>query len=145
MTHYVTFSFDDGYLQSTLQTLDIFDKHGLTASINVLAQPPGDHFNDHGCPIGDFEVWNQVVARGHEIHPHGWNHSNKANMPLAQAQELFGKCFEHFQKNLDGYDQSQAIFNFPYNDSTPELEEWLAPQVRQRFYRRRSCQFLQRL
>jgi hypothetical protein len=35
-----------------------------------------------------------------------------------------------FSEKLDGFDPRQAVFNFPYNASTPELERWLPAQVR---------------
>ena len=34
-----------------------------------------------------------------------------------------------FDKELKGFDRQRAVFNFPYNASTPELEEWLPTQV----------------
>ena len=34
-----------------------------------------------------------------------------------------------FAEKLEGFDPKRAIFNFPYNASTPELEKWLPTQV----------------
>jgi len=35
-----------------------------------------------------------------------------------------------FAEKLSGFDSKQAVFNFPYNASTPELERWMPTQVR---------------
>ncbi len=35
-----------------------------------------------------------------------------------------------FSKELKDFDPKTAVYNFAYNASTPELEEWLADQVR---------------
>lgn len=62
--------------------------------------------------------------------PHGYRHENLAQLPLAQAQELVRRCLGVFTEKLSGFDPKQAVFNFPYNASTPELERWLPTQVR---------------
>ncbi len=43
---------------------------------------------------------------------------------------MIRRCLDVFVEKLDGFDPKQAIFNFPYNASTPELERWLPTQVR---------------
>ena len=35
-----------------------------------------------------------------------------------------------FFEELEGFDQKKSVYNFAYNASTPELEEWLSTQVR---------------
>ena len=120
---YVTLSFDDGFRRSSLKTAELYEKHGLRAEFNVLAAPSGDG-------IGDFGLWNELQARGHVIQPHGYNHTDKSKMPLAEAQDLIRRCLDVFGERLAGFDPKQAIFNFPYNASTPELEAWLPTVVR---------------
>jgi peptidoglycan/xylan/chitin deacetylase (PgdA/CDA1 family) len=83
----------------------------------------------HRWPVGDFGLWNELAARGHEIMPHGYKHANKSQMPLADAQDLIRRCLEYFAKELKGFDHKKAVFNFPFNASTPALEEWLPSQV----------------
>ena len=39
-------------------------------------------------PRGDFGLWNDLKARGHEVMPHGYKHANKASIPLAEAKDL---------------------------------------------------------
>jgi peptidoglycan/xylan/chitin deacetylase (PgdA/CDA1 family) len=131
--HIITLSFDDGFKKSSVLTASIFDKYKLSACINVVAT---GHLPDFKSPDeyqvtekGDFGLWNELKARGHEIMPHGYKHARKTTMPLRDAQSLIVACLEYFSKNLKGFKAAEAIFNMPYNASTPELEAWLATQV----------------
>ena len=131
--HFITLSFDDGFKKSSVLTASIFDKHKLSACINVVAT---GHLPDFKSPDeyqvtekGDFGLWNELKARGHEIMPHGYKHANKTTMPLRDAQNLVAACLEYFSRNLKGFKAAEAIFNMPYNSSTAELEAWLATQV----------------
>jgi peptidoglycan/xylan/chitin deacetylase (PgdA/CDA1 family) len=118
--HYVTLNFDDGFRVSSVKTADIFEKHGLRADFNVLAEPAR----------GDFGLWNELQARGHVIQPHGYNHTDKSRIPLAEAQGLICLCLDIFGERLAGFNAKSAIFNFPNNASTPDLEAWLPAVVR---------------
>jgi peptidoglycan/xylan/chitin deacetylase (PgdA/CDA1 family) len=131
--HFITLSFDDGFEKSSIATAEIFEKHKLSACINVIAT---GHHPDFKSPDdwqvtkkGDFVLWNELKARGHELMPHGYKHANKSQMPLNEAKELVNKCLDYFSKNLRGFKSEEAIFNMPYNSSTPELESWLSQQV----------------
>lgn len=131
--HIITLSFDDGFKRSSILTAQIFERHKLSACINVIAT---GHLPDFKSPDeyqvtekGDFVLWNELQARGHEIMPHGYKHANKANVPLLEAQKLIGLCLDYFSQNLKGFRPQDAIFNMPYNASTPELEAWLKTQV----------------
>lgn len=132
--HIVTLSFDDGFKKSSLKTAEIYEKYNLSACINVIATAHLNAFDlpneYHRSPAGDFVLWNELKARGHEIMPHGYKHANLSQMPLSEAQDLISRCFEVFLEELRGFDPKEAIFNFPYNASTPELEAWLSTQVR---------------
>ena len=132
-THIITLSFDDGFRKSSIETARIFEKHGLSACINVIATAHHDDFilpNDyHRHPVGDFGLWNELLARGHEIMPHGYSHSNLAKLPLESAKDLILRCLDYFSTALNGFDPSQAVFNFPYNASTPAIERWLTNEV----------------
>jgi peptidoglycan/xylan/chitin deacetylase (PgdA/CDA1 family) len=131
--HIVTLSFDDGFKKSSLLTAEIFEKYKLSACINVIAtgHEKGFQIPDEWqvTEKGDFVLWNELKSRGHEIMPHGYKHANKAKLPLDEARELIKRCLDYFSKNLDGFKAEEAIFNMPYNASTPELEEWLTGQV----------------
>src|ERR1051325_717801 len=117
--HIITLSFDDGFLKSNQRIAQIYEKYHLSANFNVIAT---GHYPDfqapdvyhEGYPKGDFKLWNELQARGHEIMPHGYQHANKAKIPFAEAKDLIERCLEIFDKELQGFDRKEAIFSFPY-------------------------------
>lgn len=130
--HIVTLSFDDGFRRSNLAIAEIYERFGLRACMNVLAAP-GDLVQEQqtwGTDRGDFELWNDLQARGHEIMPHGYRHADKQSMPFEEAKALILRCLGTFDGELEGFERRRAVFNFPYNNSTPELEAWLPTVVR---------------
>jgi len=133
-SHVLTFSFDDGFKQSFHQVADIFEGHGLSACFNVIASGHFPHFEKVGQWIlpellGDFDDWNNLKSRGHEVMPHSWKHLNLAKQPFEEAQAWITKCLAYFQENLEGYRNEEAVFNFPFNASTPELEAYTLSKV----------------
>lgn len=132
--HFITLSFDDGFKKSSIRTAEIFEKYKLSACINVIAtahlpgfERPSDY---HAFPVGDFVLWNELLARGHEIMMHGYKHAHKDQIPFGEAKDLVVRCIEIFTKELKGFNAKNSIFNFPFNASTRELEEWLPSQVK---------------
>ena len=68
--HIVTLSFDDGFKKSSIKTAEIYEKHKLSACINVVASADMKDFHPpdyHNVPRGDFGLWNDRQARGHEV------------------------------------------------------------------------------
>ncbi|MDE2730095.1 MAG: polysaccharide deacetylase family protein [Bacteroidota bacterium] len=132
-THVITLSFDDGFHRSSLETVRIFEKHELSACINVIATAHHEDFTEpdeyHRHPVGDFGLWHELAARGHEIMPHGYSHLNLTELSFERATDQILRCLDYFTATLEGFDPAQAVFNFPYNASTPELEAWLGDQV----------------
>ena len=132
--HIVTLSFDDGIKESSVKTAEIYEKYGLSACINVIATAHIKNFempNEyHKWPVGDFGLWNELQQRGHEIMPHGYRHANLRKMPFEKAKDLIMRCLDVFSGKLKGFEPQRSVFNFPYNASSPELEEWLPSQVR---------------
>lgn len=133
-THILTFSFDDGFKKSFYKIADIFEANGLSACFNVIASghlPTFKRVDDWILPelLGNFDDWNTLKSRGHEIMPHSWKHLNLAQQPLNEGKELITKCLDYFESNLEGYKNSEAVFNFPFNSSTPELEEFTLNKV----------------
>jgi peptidoglycan/xylan/chitin deacetylase (PgdA/CDA1 family) len=132
--HIITLSFDDGFEKSSIRTAEIYEKYGLSACINVIATAHQEQFvlpNEyHNWPAGDFNLWNDLKKRGHEIMPHGYKHTNLTEIPLVEAQDLINKCLEVFSKELKDFKAEESVFNFPFNASTPELETWLRSRVR---------------
>lgn len=132
--HIITLSFDDGFRKSSIRTAEIYEKYGLSACINVVASAHQKQFElpseYHRWPVGDFDLWNDLKRRGHEIMPHGYKHANLGEMPLSEAKELVHKCIDIFDQELEGFRAEESVFNLPYNSSTPELEEWLVTLFR---------------
>ncbi|MCG2589886.1 polysaccharide deacetylase family protein [Rhodohalobacter sulfatireducens] len=134
-THIFTLSFDDGFKKSFYKIADIYDEHGLSACLNIIASghlPSFQKVDEWILPelMGNFDDWNALQGRGHEIMPHSWQHLNLANQPLDEAKELIVRCLDYFEEHLDGFDASRAVFNYPFNSSTPELEQFTLTKVR---------------
>ncbi|MCK5692018.1 MAG: polysaccharide deacetylase family protein [Bacteroidales bacterium] len=132
-THIVSLSFDDGFRKSSIHTAEIYEKYKLSACINVIASAHENQFelpNEyHAWPVGDFELWNDLQSRRHEIMPHSYRHANLTEMPIGEAGQLIQLCFDIFSKELNGFNAEEAIFNFPFNASNTEVEELLKPMV----------------
>ncbi|HXK62707.1 MAG TPA: polysaccharide deacetylase family protein, partial [Acidobacteriota bacterium] len=131
--HIVSLSFDDGFRKSFIKIAEIYEKFSFSACLNVIASAhmSGNKVRDDYMKqeqFGDFTLWNELQDRGHEIMPHGYQHAHLADLPLAEAQDLIRKCIDVFSKELRGFDPKKAVFNFPYNQSSPELEAWLPSQ-----------------
>jgi peptidoglycan/xylan/chitin deacetylase (PgdA/CDA1 family) len=132
--HFITLSFDDGFKKSSIRTAEIFEKYNLSACINVIATAhlPGFVLPNeyHAWPAGDFGLWNELKARGHEIMMHGYKHANKSKLSFEEGKDLILRCIDYFDKNLNGFVPEESVFNFPHNASTPELEKWLPSVVK---------------
>jgi peptidoglycan/xylan/chitin deacetylase (PgdA/CDA1 family) len=131
--HIVTLSFDDGFKKSSIKTAEIYEKHKLSACINVVASAHMKDFRPpdyHNLPRGDFGLWNELQARGHEVMPHSYKHANLRRLSFEEAKGLVLRCLDVFSKELKDFEPKKAIYNFAYNASTPELEEWLPTKVR---------------
>jgi len=132
--HIVSLSFDDGFRKSFLRTAEIYEGFGLSACFNVIASAhiPGNRVRDDYMKqelFGDFALWNELQDRGHEIMPHGYQHAHLAELPFHKAKSLILRSLDLFSKELRGFDPKKCVFNFPYNQSSPELEEWLPSVV----------------
>ncbi len=132
--HLVSLSFDDGFRKSFVRTAEIYEKFGLPACFNVTAaghRPEVGIKDDYVSPgqIGDFTLWNELAARGHEIMPHGYRHAHKDRLPFEEATSLISGCLTVFENELKGFRASRAVFNFPYNDITPQISAWLRGRV----------------
>jgi peptidoglycan/xylan/chitin deacetylase (PgdA/CDA1 family) len=129
----ISLSFDDGFQRSNLRIAEIYERFGLSACFNVLAfeEIDGEKVIDiyHSFPKGNFKLWNELQQRGHEIMPHGLIHHNLARMPFAEAQRSITRCLEVFTQELEHFQAKEAVYNFAYNASTPEIEAWLPDVV----------------
>lgn len=133
-THLLTLSFDDGFKKSFYRIAEIHEAYGLKACLNVIATGHLKSFNTEPKWIpqhilGDFDDWNKLKERGHEIMPHTWEHLNLTDIPLSKAKENILKCLHYFEEHLTGYSSTEAVYNFAYNASTTELEDFAMSQV----------------
>ncbi len=128
---YVTFSFDDGFRDSTIKTAKIFESFGLKAEFNVVASfALGLGGQQEASEYAHFELLNALQARGHVVQPHGYDHTNKTQVDFADATALIDRCIELFSENLSGFTASRSIFVFPYNASNEKIENYVAGKFR---------------
>lgn len=132
-THVLTLSFDDGFKKSFYKAASVHEEYGLKACLNVIAMghEPGYVTDKYivQFPLGNFDDWNKLRSRGHEVMPHTWDHKNLTEMPLAEANENMDKCFDYFEKHLEGYKAGEAIYNFAYNASNEALHSHALTRV----------------
>ena len=133
-SHLLTLSFDDGFKNSFYRIAEIHENYGLKACLNVIATGHLKSFNAEPKWIpqnllGDFNDWNKLKERGHEIMPHTWEHLNLTEVSVDKAKENIEKCLSHFEENLSGYTSEGAVYNFAYNASNTELEDFTLIKV----------------
>ena len=121
-THIITLSFDEGFKKSFCKIADIYEEYGLSACLNIIASghlPSFQKVDEWILPelMENFDDWNILQARGHEIMPHSWQHLNLANQSLDEAKKLIVRCLDYFEMHLDGFDTSKAVFNYPINSA----------------------------
>lgn len=134
-SHLITFSFDDGFKKSFLKLADIHEDFGIKACLNIIASghfPSFKKVDDWILPelMGDFNDWNKLISRGHEVMPHSWQHQNLAKQEPFKAKELISKCIVYFNENLLHFDPKKSVFNFPFNASTDETNQHALSLVR---------------
>ena len=134
-SHLLSLSFDDGFKKSFYRVAEIHENYGLKACLNVIATGHFKSFNREPkwipqSILGDFDDWNTLKGRGHEVMPHTWEHLNLTEIPVEKAKENIEKCLTYFEEHLDGYTSKDAVYNFAYNASTPELDEFALTKVR---------------
>ena len=123
----VSFVFDDGFAESCLKVADSYEARGLGATFAVLVNHEG-FMPDF--PKGDMKLWNELIARGHVVHPHGWDHSDLTTIAHQDACDSIERCLAYFEKHLTGFVAKQSMYHFTYNRSTPELESFALEKVR---------------
>jgi peptidoglycan/xylan/chitin deacetylase (PgdA/CDA1 family) len=62
--------------------------------------------------------------------PHSWDHTNLTKIPLDHAKNDIIKCLDYFEANLNDFKASDAVYNFAYNASTPELIDFALSHVK---------------
>ena len=134
-THIISFSFDDGFKKSFYRAAEINEEYGLRACFNVIASGHFPNFkkvDDWILPelLGNFEDWNKLQVRGHEIMPHTWEHLNLTKVKMKKAKKNIDKCLEYFEENLEGYTNEKAVFNYAFCASNNSLDQFLLERVK---------------
>jgi peptidoglycan/xylan/chitin deacetylase (PgdA/CDA1 family) len=120
----VALVFDDGFLRSCLTAAKLFESRNMRATFAVLAEPAG-----FAPGLGNFDLWNEFVQRGHRVDPHGWHHDHLDQLPPEQAIDGLRRCLDAFAERLAGFNTAAAVFHYPYNTGTPALHAWLLERV----------------
>jgi peptidoglycan/xylan/chitin deacetylase (PgdA/CDA1 family) len=133
--HILTFSFDDGFQKSFIKTAALFEKHKLSACFNVIAAghlptfvPPDKWVA--AAKLGDFTLWNELKARGHELMPHSWQHLNYQRVKIEDVKDDVNRCLDYFGEHLKGFKVKEAIYNLPFNSSNAEVEAFILSNVK---------------
>lgn len=134
-THILSLSFDDGFKRSFYKIADLHENYDLKACLNVIATGHLKSFNTDPKWIpqkllGNFDDWNTLKERGHEVMPHTWEHLNLTELTIEKAKKNIDKCLDFFETNLNGFNPSEAVYNFSYNASTTELEDYILLRTR---------------
>ena len=124
---YISFSFDDGFLASTIKTARIYESFGLKAEFNVTATFASGRIERTDSVVGEgeyagFDMLNELQERGHVIQPHGYNHTDKTKVGLLEATDLVARCIDVFRQRLQGFEPARTVFCFPYNYSNKAIE-----------------------
>lgn len=134
LRHVLSLSFDDGFKKSVYKIAEIHENYGLKACLNIIASGHLKSFNSDPkwVPqhlLGDFDDWNALQSRGHVIMPHSWEHLDLVKVPLSKAKENIDKCLSYFEENLNGYSNKGGVYNFAYNSSNSELEDYALSKI----------------
>ncbi len=106
----------------------------MKAELNIITQACEKDFRSpdgyHNSPTGDWALWRELAGRGHSLMPHSLSHANHAKVPFAEAKQQVDLSLGAFEENMPGFERGKAVYCFPYNRSTPEVEEYVAGKVR---------------
>lgn len=99
-THILSLSFDDGFKKSFYRIAEIHETYGLKACLNVIASGHLPSFKGLDKWIrpelmGNFNDWNHLKDRGHEIMPHTWDHLNLTQIPPDEAKTNIDRCLDY--------------------------------------------------
>ncbi len=107
----VYLTFDDGpHPTYTPQVLDVLARHGARATFFVLGSLAGER------P----ELIGRIVAEGHTLANHSWNHENLAGMPRSSFDDTIGRT----QAVLA--DRATPCLRPPYGSIDAFTREWAA-------------------
>ncbi|MCF0191073.1 MAG: polysaccharide deacetylase family protein [Marinilabiliaceae bacterium] len=111
MSHHtprISLTFDDGPIpEQTPWVLDILDQYNIKATFFVV----GDNVRKYP------DVFREVVARGHEVGNHTFNHVQMLRMSWRDYVKNIRLCSEEAQKALPGV--RMRFFRAPHGQITP--------------------------
>jgi peptidoglycan/xylan/chitin deacetylase (PgdA/CDA1 family) len=122
MARYVSFRFDDGFLDGARKAVDCLSPSPASFFV-VTGLVCGTHCVEHeklfeGRNFGSPDQWRAIAALGHDIQPHSITHANFAALnPDQQRWEIQGSL--GFVRSLH---RGPYIFGFPYNVIPEDLD-----------------------
>ena len=118
MSRYLSFKFDDGFLDGMRKAVRILD--GAPASFFLISGLVDQSVSPEGDPLfrgrnfGSVEDWRALAEFGHDIQPHGVAHLNFQSLPRArQEDEIRGSLALVREIGAGPY-----VFGFPFNVRT---------------------------
>lgn len=130
MTKTISFCFDDGFRSSADTIQRLFSQRGLSACFCVLAEPAlaQDPFI-RAAPIADWAYWQEALAAGHEVAPHGYAHEHLGTLDLAVACDSLQRTHDTFQRQLPGFDPRRSFFHLAYLAAPVPVVQWLGART----------------
>ena len=126
-TSAVSFCFDDGYAASCEAIATLFEERELKANFCVLTDP--SHAEDpciRSGKIGDFGLWRDLAARGHEIMPHGHRHVHLGQVSDQIARDEIASSLDQFLDGMADEAPEAIIYHCAYNHLPYDLRTFMA-------------------
>jgi peptidoglycan/xylan/chitin deacetylase (PgdA/CDA1 family) len=118
VTRYITFRFDDGFVEGARKASLLL--HPSLASFFIVTGlvnksiPLDDHPTFRGRDFGTPDEWRHIAALGHDVQPHSVSHPNFRDLSEdGQALEVLGSIAAIRDIHSGPY-----VFAFPYNAIT---------------------------
>jgi len=118
----VCFTFDDNFKESFSRIAELYESFGIRALFACVGRPPSDW---EPIGLGDWKIWNELVARGHAVEPHGLDHSNFSEKTEDQAREDVLECIKIYRSELEGFDPNRSFWHYPFNTDLPSVNPWI--------------------
>ncbi len=121
MARWISFRFDDGFIDGARKAADILHPHAATFFIitglvtGAVQLDHLDHFAD--ADFGTVESWKALAARGQDIQSHGVDHASFATLDHDQALDQIRVSLDTVREINPG----PHVFCFPYN-AVPDLD-----------------------
>jgi peptidoglycan/xylan/chitin deacetylase (PgdA/CDA1 family) len=130
VTQTISFCFDDGFRSSADKIQRLFSERGLSACFCVLAEPAlaQDPFI-RAVPIADWPYWQDALAAGHEVAPHGYAHEHLGTLDFATACDSAQRTLDTFQRQLPGFDPRRSFFHLAYLAAPVPVVQWIGART----------------